>query len=137
MQNLTSIIGQTTSAVLNEVEKGAVRKFADAIGDPNPIFRTGDASGRITVPPTFSFTFDHGDLDGFSLKTDGLIHGEQEFNLLHPIYVGDTLSCSMTVKDVYERSGKSGSMTFLVLEQTGVNQHGKTCYHNVATIIIR
>ncbi|KEO82619.1 MaoC family dehydratase N-terminal domain-containing protein [Tumebacillus flagellatus] len=137
MQRLAEIVGQSSTPVANDVERGAIRKFAEAIGDPNPLYRTGDASGRVVAPPTFSLTLDHGKLEGFDLKTDGLIHGEQEFNYGKPMYAGDVISSSMKVTDVYEKTGKSGKMTFVTLEQTGINQHGETCYHNIMKIIIR
>ena len=33
-------VGHRSKAVANVVEKGAVRKFAEAIGDPNPLYTT-------------------------------------------------------------------------------------------------
>lgn len=137
-----SLIGRTSTPVKNEVEKGAIRKFADAIGDPNPLYRDADFAattryGNIIAPPTFTITFDHGEFDGFSTKTPGLIHGEQEFNYERPICAGDVITCSAKIANVYDRTGKSGKMTFVVVEQTGVNQHGETCYKNIVTVIIR
>jgi hypothetical protein len=32
-----SELGKSTPAVLNEVEKGAIRRFAESLGDYNPI----------------------------------------------------------------------------------------------------
>ena len=31
-------VGKESVPVKNEVEKGAIRKFAEAIGDPNPLY---------------------------------------------------------------------------------------------------
>jgi len=32
-----SLIGRQSEPVLHEVEKGAIRRFAEALGDPNPL----------------------------------------------------------------------------------------------------
>ena len=134
-------IGRSSKPVQNEIEKGAIRKFADAIGDPNPLYRDSEYAattryGRIIAPPTYCITLDCGEIEGMSIKEDGLIHGEQEFLYGAPIYAGDVLTCLMTVKNVYERKGSSGRMTFVVVEQQGVNQQGEHCYTSTLTIII-
>ncbi|MGZ6550894.1 MAG: FAS1-like dehydratase domain-containing protein, partial [Tumebacillaceae bacterium] len=94
MQLDSTLIGRSSRPVQNEVEKGAIRKFAEAIGDPNPLYRDPEYAvntryGKIIAPPTFSMTFDHGEIEGFNIKQDGLIHGKQEFNYERPIFVGD------------------------------------------------
>jgi acyl dehydratase len=142
MQVDSSLIGRCSTPVQNEVEKGAIRKFAEAIGDGNPLYRDAEYAastkyGKIIAPPTFSMTFDHGEIEGFNIKQAGLIHGKQEFNYERPICAGDVISSSMKIENVYSRTGKSGKMTFVVLEQTGVNQLDELCYRNIVTIIIR
>lgn len=135
------LIGKSSKPVQNEIEKGAIRRFAEAIGDPNPLYRDPDYAattryGRIIAPPTFCITLDCGVIEGLNVKADGLIHGEQEFRYGRPIHAGDLLTCSMTVKDIYGRNGKSGGMTFVVVEQEGYNQHGEHCYTSTLKIII-
>jgi hydroxyacyl-ACP dehydratase HTD2-like protein with hotdog domain len=45
------------------------------------------------------------------------LHGEQEFEFLKPIYVGDVLTAVSRIADVYEKQGKrGGTMTFVVTE---------------------
>ncbi|MDQ3303821.1 MAG: MaoC family dehydratase N-terminal domain-containing protein, partial [Actinomycetota bacterium] len=39
-------VGHRSEAVVNVVEKGAVRKFAEAIGDPNPLYVDEEAAKR-------------------------------------------------------------------------------------------
>ena len=44
---------------------------------------------------------------------------------LAPVKAGDVLTCTARVKDVYQKTGRSGTMAFLVVENTFVNQHGE------------
>ena len=51
-------IGMQSEARVVEVERGAIRRFAEAIGDPNPLFNDEAASrktrfGGMIAPPTF------------------------------------------------------------------------------------
>lgn len=60
---LKESIGKRSDKVKNTIERGAVRKFAEAIGDSAPIFideQTGAASRykQNVAPPTFPVTFD-------------------------------------------------------------------------------
>src|SRR5262249_61277900 len=55
-----------------------------------------------------------------------LLHGEQEFEYLAPVYAGDTLTATGRVADVYEKAGsRGGVMTFGVIETTFTNQRGE------------
>ncbi|EPR29903.1 hypothetical protein I656_00403 [Geobacillus sp. WSUCF1] len=69
-------IGKRSAKVKNVVERGAVKKFAEAIGDPNPIYwdeETGKRSryGRNIAPPTFPRVFDYGVIEGLKLPSKG------------------------------------------------------------------
>jgi len=51
-------IGRESKPALNEVEKGAIRRFAEALGETNPIYfeeAAARAAGyrSIVAPPTF------------------------------------------------------------------------------------
>ena len=109
------------------IERGRIKDFARAIGDTNPFYvddRLGAASefGDVIAPPTFPITFrDEGfDTNAFlqELGTDisRILHGEQEFELHRPIRPGETFVCRPRVADIYEKSGKSGAMAFVVRE---------------------
>lgn len=135
-------VGKESAPVKNEVEKGAIRKFAEAIGDPNPLYHDEAYAqttrhGRIIAPPTFCRTFDYGTIPGFSLKTDGLIHGEQQFEYFRPVYAGDVIYCSTKLADVYEKKGKLGKMIFLLYEQKGVDEAGETVFIARSNVIYR
>jgi acyl dehydratase len=125
----TSIKGKEYAPYVVHVERGKIKEFARAIGDLSPFYlddEVGRASpwGDIIAPPTFAITFRDDRADtGALLKDLGtdisrILHGEQEFEHYKPIRPGDTLLCRGRISDVYEKSGKSGPMAFVVRETT-------------------
>ncbi|HTI56270.1 MAG TPA: MaoC family dehydratase N-terminal domain-containing protein [Verrucomicrobiae bacterium] len=111
------------------VERGKIKEFARAIGDLSP-FYLDDAVGRasewgdIVAPPTFAITFRDENADtGTVLKDLGvdisrILHGEQEFESYKPIRPGETYLCRSRITDIYEKTGRSGAMAFVVREMT-------------------
>jgi acyl dehydratase len=109
------------------VERGKIKEFARAIGDLNPFYldeRVGQASefGDIIAPPTFLTTFRDESADTTALLRElgtdisRVLHGEQEFELHRPIRPGETFLCRSKVVDIYEKTGRSGPMAFVVRE---------------------
>jgi len=131
-----SIVGKEFPPYVVSVERGKIKEFARAIGDLNPFYlddRVGAASewGDIIAPPTFLTTFrdDATDTAAFlrELGTDisRILHGEQEFEIHRPIKPGETFLCRGRVVDVYEKTGKSGPMAFVVRETTATDGEGE------------
>lgn len=134
-------IGKRSNKVRNTVERGAVRKFADAIGDAHPIFvdeAAGKASryGANIAPPTFPRVFDYGEIDGLGLPSKGLIHGEQIYHYERPLLVGEDIHCWTEVKDYKEKAGKSGTMGILTLEGKGEDDDGTLVFSADQVVII-
>ena len=135
------LVGKWSTPVENWIEKGAVRKFAEAIGDPNPryvdeAYANGTRRGRLIAPPTFSRTFDYGVIEGLQIPVEGLIHGEQQFHFERPIYVGESLLCSYRLASVNSRSGSLGQMTFLLFEEKGATPAGDVVFTSKSTVIM-
>ncbi len=136
-----SYIGKRSTSVENCVEKGAVRKFAEAIGDPHPIYVDEEAGKRSRyrgniAPPTYPRVFDYGRIEGFHLPNDGLIHGEQSFHYERPLKVGENIHCYKKIKDYYERNGSDGTLGFLVIEDVGDDLDGERIFTSEAIVII-
>ncbi|MBN8193180.1 MaoC family dehydratase N-terminal domain-containing protein [Bacillus sp. NTK074B] len=136
-----SYIGKRSTPVNNTVEKGAVKKFAEAIGDPHPIYVEEDAGRRSRyggniAPPTFPRVFDYGTVKGFHLPNVGLIHGEQSFHFERPLKVGESIQCYTEIKDYYERNSSSGTLGFLVIEDVGEEAGGERIFSSQAIVII-
>lgn len=125
-----ALIGLQSEPVLCEVEKGAIRRFAQAIGDLNPVYAAGEIA-----PPTFPTTF----LVQLPVELDvqRTLHGGEEYEYSRPIRVGDVLSVVRQIADVYTRHGRLGTMTFLVIEAQGRDQAGEPVFRSRSTIICR
>jgi len=123
----TDVKGKEYAPFAVTVERGKIKEFARAIGDLSP-FYLDDAVGRasewgdIVAPPTFPITFrDDGADTGSMLRDLGvdisrILHGEQEFEHYKPIRPGETYLCRSRVTDIYEKTGRSGPMAFVVRE---------------------
>lgn len=134
-------VGKRSNKVKNVVERGAVKKFAEAIGDLHPIYFDEEA-GRNSryqnniAPPTFPRTFDYGVIEGLNLPNKGLIHGEQTFHYECPLAVGEELLCYSEVKKYFEKKGNFGEMGFLVLESFGEDAAGNVIFSSTSTVVI-
>ncbi len=134
-------IGKQSNKVKNVVERGAVKKFADAIGDLHPIYfdeETGENSRYKAniAPPTFPRTFDYGDIEKLNLPNKGLIHGEQTFHYERPLRVGEEVYCFAKVKNYFEKKGNFGEMGFLVIENYGEDVSGALIFSSTSTVVI-
>jgi acyl dehydratase len=126
-------VGSRSEPVRNGVERGAVRKFAESIGDPNPLYLDEEAAkrsrwGRPIAPPTFPRVFDFGEIEGIRLPSAGVIHGEQKYHYERPLFVGEEVRCYSVFKDVYEKQGGGGVLTFLVFERVGEDEKGERIF---------
>ena len=130
-----SLIGTTSEEQLFEITPEAVAQFIEATGDPAAADAQRDP---LYVPLTFPTTFRIANrglgLDGSKMQ---LIHGEQEYRYARPLRVGETLSCISRVADIREKSGRSGSMTFVVHEIEGRDSQGELAFTGKSTLIIR
>jgi acyl dehydratase len=138
-------LGKVGRPVTMPVERGKIREFAKAIKDDNPVYFDEDYAtatlGGIMPPPTFFMTLSHWDDTGEGrpdLQADirYVLHGEQEFEYLKPVYAGDVLTAITRVKDIFEKPGRrGGTMAFGVMETEFRNQRGELCVIARATLI--
>jgi acyl dehydratase len=124
-------VGKELPEKVMEVEKGAIRRFADAIGDNNPLYHDEEHTkksrhGALVAPPTFIFTMTMGMAPHYQWDFGRVgIHGGEEYEYLKPIKAGDTITCKTKIADIYEKDGKRGKMAFMILESLLENQHGE------------
>ena len=131
--NFERFVGLRSDPVVNVVEKGAVRKFAEAIGDPNPLYvdeAAAEASryGGLIAPPTFPRTFEYGEVEGLGPPGQGYLHGEHRIRYERPLLVGEELSCYAEVKDYYEKEGREAPLGFLISERVGESLDGERIF---------
>lgn len=126
-------VGLRSEAVRNRVERGAVRRFAEAIADPSPLYLDEEAArrsrhGGLLAPPTFPRTFDYGRIDGLKMPSSGLIHGEFGISYERPLLVSEEVLCHMQLKDSYDKRGRRGLLGFLVFERMGESPGGERVF---------
>lgn len=137
-----SLIGSVSAPYVVEVEKGAVIKFAAAIGDPNPVYRDAAAAkacgyAGIIAPPTFPVTFIAPEEPAWTCNLDRrrVLAGEQRFHYARPILVGDVLTCCITFLGVEDKEGRSGKMELLTQEVRGEDAAGGAAFmHRRVTV---
>ncbi|MDA8345447.1 MAG: MaoC family dehydratase N-terminal domain-containing protein [Thermaerobacter sp.] len=126
-----SIIGRESPPAVFEVEKGAIRRFAAAIGDETPAFARGEIA-----PPTFPTTF-RSPVPGLALDLRRVLHGGEEYVYERPLRAGDVLHVTRRIEDCYEREGSLGKMTFYIVSAEGQDGDGEIVYRSRTTIIYR
>src|SRR3954466_13924112 len=97
------LAGQKLSLDPFEVERDKIREFAAATGDKNPIYTDRTAAqaagyADTPLPPTFGTVAgfwalnETKQIEELGLPIAGMLHGEEEYFYLAPIYPGDTLT---------------------------------------------
>jgi acyl dehydratase len=94
-----------------EVSRVKIAEFADAIGDPNPVYRdpaAARAAGHpdVIAPPTFAIVLSmasSGEVmadPGLGLNYAMVVHGDQEFSSTRPITAGDVIVAQTTISSI-------------------------------------
>lgn len=126
---MTRSVCEDEEAFLVTAER--IASFCAAIDDDNPLYVDPAAAkagpyGGIIAPPAFVASFRHADgvFDRLRAGRRGLMGGI-DIELGVPIRAGDSIRVSSQVKDTYEKTGRTGTMTFVVVRSTLTNQHGE------------
>ena len=142
-ETLKSFIGRTGEPRIFEVEKGAIKRYADAIGETNLLYWDDEYArdsryGSIIAPPGFfgwparwtgGMPF-HEPLnvelretlakEGFSRIFDA----GMEYEFYRPVWAGDTLESLSRIAMISEKEAKAGKMFVISLDTTFTNQNG-------------
>ena len=132
-------LGRTFPATASyEVSRVKIAEFANAIGDPSPVFRdtaAAQAAGYpdVIAPPTFPIVIAMS-ASGMAAADPGLglnyamvVHGEQRFEYSRPLHAGDVVTAQSTISGIRV----VGSITMLTTEtqiRTTSGEHVCTCY---------
>jgi len=146
---LRKLIGVALDTIVFNVEEGAIQRYAQAIGDPNPLYNDPDFArktkyGRLLAPPGFT---------GWPVKTgrlserligslakagapSRLLDGGIEFEFIEPIGAGDVLAATTKIANITERETRLGKTMFTMLETTFVNNKGDLALRSRSTFIM-
>ncbi len=127
-----SIIGREFDhAVFPPVTAAQIRRYAVAAGETNPRYTTAN-DAELVAPPTFVVALRGRRFMPTNLPNLGRrgMDAGKDIEFGAPIRPGDVLTASSSIHDIYEKTGRSGSMVFVVLRAVVTNQRGES----VATI---
>ena len=125
-------IGVAGPPVSATVEAGHLKRFCEAIGDPNPRWlEEAPPTYLVALAPT-SYHLPEAEEYG-----KGWLNGGNRFEHVEAVRVGDQITATGKVADVYEKSGGSGTLLFIIFETNYVNQHGRTVARLRGTAIRR
>ena len=153
LERLKATVGQEiVLRAPDELGRSSLRQYALAIGDFNPLYSNREfaqANGLrdVMAPPTLicdtwqyvdSDMDERGDLLGRGpiRELEGLRAGN-EYEFFQAIHPDDVITAHWVVKDVYEKTGRTGSLVFQVIETTFYNQSGELLARNTETMFYR
>ncbi|MET7932515.1 MaoC family dehydratase N-terminal domain-containing protein [Streptomyces sp. NPDC005322] len=100
-----------------EVGREKIREFAEAIGDPHPVYTDPEAARAlgypdVIAPPTFVFaiTFKAAGRQvvedpQLGLDYSRVVHGDQRFEYTRPVRAGDQLTVTSTIDSIKSLAG--------------------------------
>ncbi|MEW9573818.1 MaoC family dehydratase N-terminal domain-containing protein [Rhodanobacter sp. Si-c] len=114
------------------LERGRLRAFARAVGEPDPVYVDVEAARAagypdLPAPPTFLFAaeLDSGTqmamAEAMGISLAKLLHGEQGFTYHRPACAGDTVTVRTRISEIYDKKG--GALEFVVTLSEVRNQH--------------
>ncbi len=138
-EEMRQCVGMVDPPTVYEVEKGAIRRYADAVGDHNPLYRDAEYAsksryGSIIAPPGF-FGWPVGDVPlggavgravtaAINAGYFRILDAGKSYEFFLPVRPGDSLVGSPQIDDITEREGKSGPMFIISFKTTFRNQNG-------------
>ena len=139
-----ALIGSSAAPFAVEVEKGAIRRFAEAIGESAEIY-FDEAVARslgylgIVAPPTFPTTFRPPSKPAWvhGLDEGRILAGEQGFHYRRPILAGDRLQCELRLTDVQDKRSSKGNMELMVQDLIVTSPSGDVVCINRRVVIYR
>jgi len=138
-----------------EVTKRDIKRFAQAIGETNPIHYDEDYAkktrhGTIIAPPLFCQMFTFDDVPTDRLPADGspieidvpvpakrTVGGASSYEILRPVKAGDRITVKSTLREVFIKEGRSGKLYFVVIETEFSNQEKELVARETATYVKR
>ncbi len=131
-EELNSLLDVEFGPEVYEIEKGMLKKFAEAIDDPNP--RWLEES-----PPTFPAALVPKELLNKLFNADiplkRLLNGSSELEYLVPIKAGDVISVTAKLTRLRQVAGAEGPTLFMFTEMTYTNQRGEVAVKGKSTYI--
>ncbi len=127
-----SVVGREVPGGRLEVTANSIREYCEALEETNPLyldheFASKGLYGGIIAPPGLLQTAQLAQPPDPKLKFGNLgFHAGSRQEYFLPVRPGDVLEAWVSVKEVYEKTGRSGRRVFVVRQARFENQHGET-----------
>jgi hypothetical protein len=109
-----------------EIKAEPMTEFAIACGETQPRFIDPDDADFEAVPSyTSRFHGSRAMPEKFPIKSHQSFDAGKSIEVLNPLHAGDTLTAKSEIYDIYEKTGRSGGMVFVVHRMKFSNQRGE------------
>lgn len=134
----STVLGAPVPVGTFDVTRAAIDEYCRVTADTNPLYtddRAAEAgpNGGIVAPPAFllrpRLTEGHDPkvrIRGVYIPPEAIdLYAGERLTIEEPVRPGDRLTATLKVVDVYEKTGRTGPMVFVVREAHFENQHGR------------
>ena len=151
-EEMKQCIGLVDPPTVYEVEKGAIRRYANAVGDDNPLYKDDEYAaktkyGGIIAPPGFfGWPVSSAPMGGAIGKAITaamnagyyrILDAGKSYEFFIPVRPGDILVGSPQIDDIAEKEGKSGPMYIISFKTSYTNQNGDVVANAFQSFICR
>jgi acyl dehydratase len=141
---IQSMIGLEIGPQRYRITRKIIQKFAEVIGDPNPLWRDKQHAIKqryddIVSPPTLlANLFDLNQAEQARLvrcPLPNILAGGSEVEHFIPVVAKDSITVTGKLIEVQEKPGRGGKLLFLIFERICKNQRGETVARAQQTFI--
>jgi acyl dehydratase len=118
------------------VETQQIRDYCAALGEDDPIYTDQEAArlgpfDTLTAPPSYVLILRTGKdfLGHIPRLANNMMDAGRDLDLLEPVRAGDRLRLVSQIKEIYEKTGRSGPMAFVIVRSTVLNQNQQVVAH--------
>ena len=129
---LKQMVGKATRPVTFEIEKGQIRRFAQAIGEENPLHsdeKVAKAAGfpSLVAPPTLVGSLGTVEelCEHLGLSDRATMHAEEEYEYFRPICAGDEITMVHRLVNAYDKNAPNGRLIFVVIETRATDKKAR------------
>ena len=131
-EELTSLLNVEFGPEVYEIEKCMLRKFAEAIDDPNPRWLE---EAPPTLPAALVPRALLNKLFNADIPLKRLLNGTSDLEYIKPIRAGDVISVTAKLTRLRQVAGAEGPTLFMFTEMTYTNQRGEVVVKGKNTYI--